>query len=449
MGQADIPLNDRGVAQAERLARMLAHKNIDLVITSDLSRARQTAEIIVRATNAELVIDKDLRERHLGITQGMQREDRDRMYGDSLYEYETKVPGGESFKEMEERVMSVFRRHKKSHRHKNVVLVLHGGPIRMIVKNLKSLPLEHIIKKDAVQLGNGEAMELAILPEKCKTCGSDIYEQDPDVFDTWFSSGQWPYATLKTGRKTDFAEFYPTDVMAPGYEILFFWVARMVMLGLYRTGAVPFRTVYLHGIVRDKDRKKMSKSKGNIVDPLGIIELYGTDALRMALVVGTAAGGDPTISEEKIRGYRNFATKIWNISRFLLLHRPGKIPPGWLRPTAEDKTRLKELADVKRRVTAHIEKFEFHLAAETLYHYLWHTFADKIIEAAKPRLGKDASPSERVTAYATLQEIFLESLKMLHPFMPFVTEEIYQKFLPAEAKAKEGKPGRLLMIEQM
>ncbi|MDO8536675.1 MAG: valine--tRNA ligase [bacterium] len=282
---------------------------------------------------------------------------------------------------------------------------------------------------------------VSIAKPKCEFCDAE-FVQDADVFDTWFSSGQWPFLTLgftesqsssnskfkvKNEKlvKSDFKEFYPTDVMETAYDILFFWVARMIMFGLYRTGKIPFKNVYIHGLVRDKDRQKMSKSKGNVIDPLGIAETYGADAVRMALVVGNTAGNDIVISEDKIRGYRNFATKIWNVARFVLMNKP--ITNYRLSAISkEDKKNLAELRKIKAGVTRHIEKYEFHLAAEKIYHYFWHTFADKIIEGAKPRLmGNDAK--ERAAAYSTLETILTESLKMLHPFMPFVTEEIFGK----------------------
>lgn len=283
--------------------------------------------------------------------------------------------------------------------------------------------------------------------------------QDHDVFDTWFSSGQWPFAALKAGdtsnfkhqTSNDFKEFYPTQVMETGYDILFFWVARMMMLGLYMTGKLPFETIYLHGLVRDKDRQKMSKSKGNVIDPLGVAAEYGTDAVRMALVIGNAAGNDPIVSEDKIRGYRNFATKIWNASRFVLMnYNPptgGSVKPKF---TAEDKKNLKELAAIQKKVTKHLDAYDFNNAGSVIYHYFWHTFADKIIEASKARLiGSNASPvgfarkataeglrlreADRVAAQETLLMILTNTLVLLHPFMPFVTEAVYQK-LPIENK---------------
>ncbi len=271
--------------------------------------------------------------------------------------------------------------------------------------------------------------------------------QDPDVLDTWFSSGQWPFATLSYPNGRDCKTFYPTDVMETGYDILFFWVARMIMLGLYRTGKIPFRTVYLHGLVRDKDRQKMSKSKGNVIDPLGVAELYGTDAVRMALVVGNTAGNDIIISEEKIRGYRNFTNKLWNIHRFIMMRYDPKlvrVPP---KPVAGDRRRRAELKTLVRRVTADLERFRFHHAAEAIYHYTWHTFADKIIEAQKPRLAS-ADSKERTRAQSLLIEIHSTLLKLLHPFMPFITEELWQDLQATKAaKATKGTKG-LLMVEE-
>jgi valyl-tRNA synthetase len=285
---------------------------------------------------------------------------------------------------------------------------------------------------------NGIIVNIKNKPSKCPYCGSKHLVQDPDVLDTWFSSGQWPFATLTTNKKKDFRTFYPTDVMETGWDILFFWVARMIMLGIYQTGKVPFRTVYLHGLVRDKDRQKMSKSKGNAIDPLAVTELYGTDALRMALIIGNTAGNDIIISEEKIRGYRNFANKIWNASRFILMNLEdfdGKKPIL----KSHDKQILKNLEKKEKKIAFYLDNFRFSLAGETLYHYFWHTFADKIIEEMKVRI-KDGK--EKKAAQYLLWKILNDSLKMLHPFMPFVTEAIWQK-LP-----KQNKEEKILMITQ-
>ena len=246
--------------------------------------------------------------------------------------------------------------------------------------------------------------------------------KDPDTFDTWFSSGQWPYAVLGYPDSSDFKIYYPTSVMETGYDLIFFWVMRMIMLGTYRTGKVPFKDVYFHGLVRDAEKKKMSKSKGNVINPLDVTQTYGTDALRMALLVGNTPGQDTALAENKIKAYKLFANKIWNIARFVLSReRNGEI-------NLEIKEEFNALA---KDVTEDIEHYRVYLAAEKLYHYVWDRFAAQIIEDSKgkPEYGE------------TLYYILENSLKLLHPFMPFVTEEIWSSF----AKASEDK--RLLMIE--
>jgi len=249
-------------------------------------------------------------------------------------------------------------------------------------------------------------------------------ESTDDVFDTWFSSGQWPFATLMTTRKDDFKKFYPTDVMETAWDILFFWVARMIMMGIYVTGKIPFETVYLHGLVRDKDRQKMSKSKGNVIDPLGVIDLYGADALRMALTIGNAPGNDPIIYEEKIKGYRNFANKIWNASRFVLTQNKNN------KLLKNDKKYLGDFKKLKKEIAKNMDSFKFYIAAEKLYHYFWHVFCDKIIEESK----------KNNVSKIVLFKIFSECLILLHPFMPFITEEIWG-MLPRKSKS-------LLIIEK-
>jgi valyl-tRNA synthetase len=257
------------------------------------------------------------------------------------------------------------------------------------------------------------------------------WTQDPDTFDTWFSSGQWPFATLMANQTNDFKNFYPTQVMETGWDILFFWVARMMMFGLYKTGQVPFETVYLHGLVRDKDKQKMSKSKGNVVDPLGVIDQYGVDALRMALTVGNLPGNDLPLSEDRVRGYRNFSNKIWNASRFVLQNTEelrsdlNKKDSSAERSDLllEDQKILDEIAALAQSVTAKMDKYDFAHASEDLYHYFWHTFADKTIEAAKARL---ADPKTKASTQQMLKESLETLLKLLHPFVPFVTEAIWQ-----------------------
>lgn len=230
--------------------------------------------------------------------------------------------------------------------------------------------------------------------------------RDPDTFDTWFSSGQWPFVTLGFPNSKDFKTFYPTDVMETGADLIFFWVARMLMLGLYRTGNVPFKHVYMHGMVRDAKGQKMSKSKGNVISPLDVSNEYGTDALRMGLVVGNTAGTDMNLDPRKVGAYKKFANKLWNIARFVLSQENS----------GEIKPELKaEFDALSKEVTDDIENFRIYLAAEKLYHYVWDRFAAEILEESK---GK---PEYAATLYYLLED----SLKLLHPFMPFVTEEIW------------------------
>ncbi|MBU2101420.1 valine--tRNA ligase [Patescibacteria group bacterium] len=266
------------------------------------------------------------------------------------------------------------------------------------------------------------------------------WEQDPDTLDTWFSSALWTFSTLgwpfdyaqgKPKKGTDLEAYHPTDVLETAYEILFFWVARMVLMTTYALGEIPFHTVYLHGLVRDEQGRKISKSLGNGVDPLEMIDKYGADAVRMSLIIGAAPGSDSKTSENKIRGYRNFTTKVWNASRFVLMNYNDKLKtkPTY---TAEDKRNLKKLAEVEAKVTKHIEEYKYHQAGELLYHFFWHEFADKIIEKSKDRL-REESGADKAAVQEVLTTILRSSLKMLHPFMPYVTEEVWNK-LPGNKK---------------
>ena len=251
----------------------------------------------------------------------------------------------------------------------------------------------------------------------CDKCGGEMV-QDPDTFDTWFSSGQWPLLSLGYPDSKSYTTYYPTDVMETGRDLVFKWVPRMIIFGLYLTNKVPFHTVYMHGLVNDKNGKKMSKSKGNVVSPLELISKYGTDALRMALVVGNTPGTDLALSEDKIKGYKHFANKLWNISRFILSYAPDEVDAP-----SEDSI-LKEFQELCQEVTTDLDNYRFHLASEKIYHYVWHRLADEILEESKAILTNpgDVADSRR----ATLRLILADSLKLLHPFMPFVTEELWQ-----------------------
>ncbi|MBI3397437.1 valine--tRNA ligase [Candidatus Woesebacteria bacterium] len=256
------------------------------------------------------------------------------------------------------------------------------------------------------------------IPEKCNNCGNTELTQDTDTFDTWFSSSQWPFATLKTNKPGDFEYFYPTSVMDPSYDILPFWVIRMIMLGLFATKNVPFEEVLLHGLVRDKQGVKISKSKGNVIDPIEMTEKYGADALRVALIWGSLVENDNSLSEENIRGQRNFANKIWNIARFVIV--PGGIGQTKNKGAKndDDKWIRKELKSTIKKVTKSLDKFRLNEAAEEIYDFVWHKFADVYIEKTKNR---------KTEAQPTLEFVLKESIKLIHPFMPFVTEVIWKQ----------------------
>ncbi len=258
------------------------------------------------------------------------------------------------------------------------------------------------------------------------------WEQDHDVLDTWFSSGLWTFSTLGWPEQSaDLRHFHPTSIIETGYDIIFFWVARMVLMSTFFLGQVPFKTVYLHGLVRDGQGRKISKSLGNNIDPVDMAAKYGMDAVRVSLIAGMAPGTDSRISEEKIRGYKHFANKLWNISRFVLsgIAEQHTFPEDVRTPLTE------ELNVLTKEMDRHIATYRIDLAFDALYHFIWHRFADEIIEASKPILQEDNNTLKTVRQ-AELRTILLTSLKLLHPFMPFVTEAIWQN-LPQNVRGNE------------
>ncbi|MEX0690004.1 MAG: class I tRNA ligase family protein, partial [Candidatus Paceibacterota bacterium] len=274
----------------------------------------------------------------------------------------------------------------------------------------------------------GKCKEVIISGEKpeCQHCDAE-YKQDPDTLDTWFSSSLWTFSTLGWPEETeDLKMYHPINVLETGYDIIFFWVARMILMSTYHLGDIPFKNVYLHGMVLDEKGKKMSKSKGNAMDPLDMIEKFGADATRLSLIMGVGSGNDINLSEDKVKNFRNFSTKIWNVARFLEMNRPEK----YSRENAdsllleEDQLKIKEVKKVKDKVSKHIEKFEFNLASERAYDFLWNDFANKLLEETKPRLQNE---DERISAYRMLEVVFFESIKTLHPFMPYITEAVYKE----------------------
>ena len=252
----------------------------------------------------------------------------------------------------------------------------------------------------------------------------DGWTQDEDTLDTWFSSGSWTFSTLGWPDATpDLVRFHPTNLLETGYDILFFWIARMILMSGFALGEIPFKDVYLHGIVRDAQGRKFSKSLGNGIDPIDMIDRFGADAVRMSLLVGNTPGTDMRLSEDKIKGYKHFANKLWNITRFILENTEEASPDA---PVTEEDAQLREALDeLARAVTIDLDEYRLYMAAERLYHYVWHELADVIIEGSKPiLLGEDEL--KKVSRAATLRHLLRTVLVLLHPFMPFVTEEIWQ-----------------------
>ena len=310
--------------------------------------------------------------------------------------------------------------------------IVWGIPIPAWFHELKCVP------KPGREENISKCKDIIISTEEpiCEFCDAK-YFRDPDTFDTWFSSGQWPYITLGYPNSKDFKTFYPTDVMETGGDIIFFWVARMIMLGLYITEKIPFKTVYLHGMVLDAKSQKMSKSKGNVIDPLTMTEQFGTDAFRMGVVVGNTVGTSLALSPDKIRGYKNFANKIWNVARFVLDNTKDFTMPEKPAYDKEDEKSNEELKALISEITKEMDEYKFYIVAEKLYHYFWHTFADIIIERSKKKILEDRNAvSAKILLYTHLNTL----LKVLHPFIPFVTEEIWS-MMPKEKN-------NLLMIEK-
>ena len=282
----------------------------------------------------------------------------------------------------------------------------------------------------------GEMVVSREMPEKCPKCGCTHLKQDEDTLDTWFSSALWPFSTLGWPNKTEELDyFYPTDVLVTGYDIIFFWVIRMVFSALEQTGTEPFHTVLIHGLVRDSQGRKMSKSLGNGIDPLEVIDKYGADALRLTLITGNAPGNDMRFYWERVESSRNFANKVWNASRFIMMNlgdeQPSKPEDADLLPV--DKWILSKVNTLVKDVTENMDKYELGIAVQKVYDFIWEEFCDWYIEIAKVRLyKKEEDPKAANTALWVLKTVLTNALKMLHPYMPFITEEIFCTLCPEE-----------------
>ena len=274
----------------------------------------------------------------------------------------------------------------------------------------------------------GETVVAKEAPHTCPKCGGSHFKQDEDTLDTWFSSALWPFSTLGWPKNSeDLDYFYPTDVLVTGYDIIFFWVIRMVFSGLEQTGKEPFHTVLIHGLVRDSQGRKMSKSLGNGIDPLEVIDKYGADALRMTLITGNAPGNDMRFYWERVENSRNFANKVWNASRFIMMNIEKASDLSGVTEdqlTLADKWILSKVNTLSKDVTENLDKYELGIALQKVYDFIWEEFCDWYIEMVKPRLYNEADDT-KAAALWTLKHVLIQALKLLHPFMPFITEEIF------------------------
>ena len=468
-GHADITLSELGIKQSHELKATLKGETFDAIFCSDLKRAIDSADIVF---GPGAIQDKRLREADYGAltqTDSKKIEKNEKQY------INTPFPEGESYKDVEKRMQDLLSDIAEKYQGKKIAIVTHKAPqfaleVLLNGKSWKQAMDQDWRKEKAWQPGWNYTLShlKQVSVEKPKSVG---WTQDPDTLDTWFSSAMWTFSTLLDKPKkndtietwiarnqkkgTDLSLFHPTSVLETAYEILFFWVARMIMMTTYVVGEIPFKIIYLHGLVRDKSGRKMSKTLDNGIDPLDMIEAYGTDALRLSLVIGTTPGNDTRMYEEKIAGYRNFVNKIWNIARFILMNNAESMSnvPSRAEDAPEakrsDQPRQKDeqhhdelvalydgilsgsdsaLADqwitaklqqLVADVDMHFEKYEFSIAGEKIYTFLWHDLADWYLEIAKTQKTNIAPM------------ILLDAIKLLHPFTPFVTEEIYQRMKDA------------------
>lgn len=437
-GITDPDLNETGKQQALDFADKLNSSDYDLIIHSPLKRSKQTAEIIAQKTGVVLLEEPLTIERNLGVLEGLTWEQFSQKYPELLQDnseqLQANLPGGESIGEVEARVGKFIEKIKTEYKDKKILVVTHGGVIRILKRLLGGQTTEESRKNDPDNLDMNKF-----------TIVEDDWIQDDDVFDTWFSSGQWAYATLDANKLMD--TFYPSTVMETAYDILELWVSRMIMLGIYTQGQIPFEHVYLHGLVKAPDGQKMSKSKGNVIAPEEIITKYGADSLRLLYIVGNKAGAGYPVSYEKLEGHKRFLNKIWNASKLVLntiQDFDDKELKNWqfeelekISSNPQDQKILAELKELVVNVGTHLDKFRLGLAAELLYQHFWHTFCDVYLEEVKPRTyikdregnpinldeaGKRSRQEAQKTLYIALKTYMI----LLHPIIPFITETIWQ-----------------------
>ncbi len=437
-GHRNSPLSERGGQEAVALKEQLKDMNVDVVICSDLDRATDTARIVFGDKDVDIIYDARLRECDYGDLSGTPKAENPY---ETAYYIDHRYPNGESYLDVQKRVAECLAEMQTRFAGKRIAIVGHCGPQLALEVLTTGCSWQEAVVRDWRATKSWQPYweynltSLTYCGEVAPT--GDGWTQDPDTLDTWFSSGLWTVSTLLdknmiegesfeewVARSADFKKFHPTSVLETGYDILFFWVARMILMTTYAVGDVPFKTVYLHGLVRDEQGRKMSKSLGNIINPLDMIEKYGTDATRLSLLIGSTPGNDVKLSEEKIAGFRNFTNKLWNISRFMLLNIPEPkmnvvVPEN---KTLVDRWILSRLDEVAAATRNDLEVYQFSVAGERLRDFTWNDLADWYLEIAKVEGNKSE----------ILNYILNTILKLWHPFMPFVTETIWQEIYGQE-----------------
>lgn len=421
-GQIDTPLTKNGRKQALETLKHLKDKKIEKIFSSPLSRSKETAEIIGNKLGIHVEILNDLKEISFGDLEGTKSKDKLGIW-QKMFSQKT----GESSKDLLERAQRAWKTilHNES---ENILIISHNNFIAAMFAQKSDINDE----KSLIQyrqnwwMENTELKEINLL---VNPHGQNL-RQDEDTLDTWFSSGLWTFSTLGWPEQTeDFKNYHPTDMLETAYDILPIWVAKMILMTTYILGDIPFKEVYIHGLVRDSQGRKLSKSLGNVIDPIEIIEDYGADALRMALIVGVGPGQDSNFSPDKAKAYKKFTNKLWNVTRFILSETEEiEYKPNFKTWTFNEKIWIKKQKALIKEITKEMEEYKFHIVAEKLYHYVWHTFADEIIEEEKKYLGPIKGSSKK--SEPSRRQFLLHSLKtmliLLHPFMPFITEEIWQ-----------------------
>lgn len=431
-GDVDTPLTQKGIDQAQELSQKLKNHGITKIISSNLIRAKQTAEPISKELELPIEIWNELHEVEAGSKTGTKYPEnwpKDK----SMLVYLIESGQGESLGALYERAEAVALKLQKIETAGNILIVGHNAFNAILEAYLTGIPKERFLEHLAstkIRVNGGFFSVTSFIPPM----GENL-TQDTDTLDTWFSSGLWTFSTLGWPDTTkDFTTYHPTTLMNPGYEILFPWVARMILMSEYLLGTIPFHTVYLHGIVRDSKGQKFSKSLKNGVEPEEVIEQFGMDALRMAMVVGIGPGSDINFDIQKVKAYSKFSNKIWNATRFVLEQTEGFNQSSKPELDADDAQSLAELDTFIKEITKEMDEYKFYIVAEKLYHYFWHTFADVILERSKKKIiaGENIDSAKWI-----LVEHLRTLVTALHPFMPFITEEIWGMI---------QKDGRLLMV---